>query len=147
MQQIPLVDLSRISALTEIILRAGDASDQSAHRSMQDAYVRPDPDYPGLVGLSTLFRPGASLDQLARAGAHVFRHRKLSYSVIARVQQEFGAVGYELVLYVTPNAQLADHHTLAVARAGSIQPALPDDAAEALIRALTVVDNPYRPHP
>lgn len=112
MQQTPMVDLSRISVLAEIILRAGDASDQSARKSMQDAYTRPDPDYPGLVGLSTLFRPGASLDELARAGAHVFRHRKLSYSIVARIQQELGKTGYEPILYRTPNAQLTDHHTL-----------------------------------
>jgi len=59
---------------------------------------------------------------------------------------ELASVGCKLVLFVTPDpAQgLPDHHALAVAIAGVVQPTLPDAAADALLRALTVRDNPYQ---
>jgi len=95
--------------------------------------------------MSVVFRPGATLDQLARQGA--FPHRKLSFSVIGRIKEELKNVGYEPVLFATPTSDLPDHHSLAIARVGaktSVEPILSDEAADALIRALTVVDNPYR---
>ena len=105
---------------------------------MQLAYIREDTLYPGIAGLSTLFRPGASLDELAREGA--FPHAKLSYSVIGRGKGELASAGFSMILYRTPNpaACLPDHHTLAVAQTSVVAPALADAAADALIRALDV---------
>jgi hypothetical protein len=51
-----------------------------------------------------------------------------------------------LVLYVTPVAGYPDHHTLVVARVGVLELTLRDDALDALIRAMTVVDNPWLSH-
>ena len=99
--------------------------------------------YPDVrAGLSCLFRPGASLDALAREGS--FRNPKLSVTIVQRLVAELAAVGRELVLYVTPVAGYPDHHTLAVARDGALEVALRDEALDALIRSMTVVDNPYR---
>ena len=65
----PRVDLSQVSLLTEIVLRGGDFSDPRSRRSIKEQYTRPNRNYPDLqVGLSCLFRPGASLDELAREG-------------------------------------------------------------------------------
>jgi hypothetical protein len=47
-------------------------------------------------------------------------------------------------MYITPDSILPDHHSLAVAQHGIVQATLPDDAADALIHSLNVVDNPYR---
>jgi hypothetical protein len=94
------------------------------------------------MGISTLFREGATLDELAHEGA--FPHKKISFSVIGRLVQELGFAGYELILYITPTPRLPDHHSLAVAVAGVVQQTLADSAADALILALTVVDNPYQ---
>lgn len=140
----PTVDLRQVSMLSEIVVRMGDAKGPQGRANMQNAYVRPDPQYPGIVGLSTLFRPGASLDDLARAASQVLNHRKLSWSILQRLIRELTHAGYDLVLYITPNVDLPDHHTLAVAGAGVVQSTLPDAAADALIHALDVVDNPYR---
>lgn len=140
----PIVDLSRVNTLAEIVVRAGNAKAPSARRVLQKAYVDIDPLYPDARGVSTLFREKATLDELAREGN--FPHPKISFSVLARIIEELGSVGFELVLFVTPAHVLGlpDHHSLAVARSGVIQPALADDAADALMRALMVVDNPYQ---
>jgi hypothetical protein len=60
--------------------------------------------------------------------------------------EELATVGYELVLFImpAPELRLPDHLSLAIARAGTIEPTLPDEAADALLCGLTVVDNPYR---
>jgi hypothetical protein len=140
------VNLAAIKPLVEILVRAGDVSVATARQSLQDAYTRRDLlNYPDAVGISTLFREGATLDDLAREGA--FPHRKLSFSVIGKIMGELAKARYELVLFSTPTPDLPDHHSLAVAyigRAGNTEPTLSDAAADALLRALTVVDNPYR---
>ncbi len=150
---IQTVDLSRISPLVEIILRAGDAHDPRTRERMRAAYNTPLTLFPGAVGLSCLFRPGASLDDLAREGA--YPNPMLSYATIDRLQSELSHVGYTLVLFITPTRQFPDHHTLAVAKqmspasgqAGIIEVSLTDAPLDALIRALTVVRNPYQtPH-
>ncbi len=138
----PKADLTTVAVLTEILVRAGDASAPSARQTLQKAYEDLDLAYPDAVGISTLFRQGATLDELAREGA--FPHRKISFSVIGKIVAELATVGYELVLFITPTPKLPDHHSLAVAVTGSVQPKLSDAAANALIRALTVVDNPYQ---
>jgi len=58
--------------------------------------------------------------------------------------EESGTAGYELVLYITPTPKLPDHHSLAVAVSGTVQPKRSDVAADALLQALTEVDNPYQ---
>jgi hypothetical protein len=141
------VDLASINPLVEIVVRAGDARAPEARKNLQDAYIRRDTiKYPDAPGISTLFRVGATLDELAREGS--FPHRRISFSVVGKIMEELTAASYELILFVTPapDAGLPDHHSLAVARAGVVETTLPDVAAEALLRALTVIDNPYRPH-
>ena len=131
--------------LAEIVVRAGNARQPDARLILQKAYVVADAAYPNTIGISTLFRPGATLDELAREGS--FPNAKLSYSVVGRIMAELAIAGYELVLYVTPTRALPDHHSLAVARSGVVLQGLTDDAGDALLRALDVVDNPYRGRP
>jgi len=151
---IATVDLTSISPLVEIVLRAGDAHDPRTRERMRTAYNTPLTIFPGAVGLSCLFRPGASLDELAREGA--YPNPMLSYATVDRLQQELGAVGYTLVLFITPTRQFPDHHTLAVttisglgagpsgAPGGAIEVPLTDAPLDALLRAVTVVHNPYQ---
>ncbi len=84
------------------------------------------------------------MDELAREGS--FPHQKLSFSVVGKIIQELATAGFELILFVTPTPQFPDHHSLAVAKNGAVQQTLADEAADALIRAMTVVDNPYMQH-
>ena len=140
----PRVDLSRVSVLAEIVVRAGNVEAKAARETLQKAYDL-DPDYPDAIGISTVFREGASLDELAREAA--FPHKKISFSVVGYLVAELAAAGYELVLYVTPDPQLRNHHTLAVGIGGVVEQVLSDAAANALIRALHVIDNPYRGKP
>jgi len=88
------------------------------------------------------FRVGASLDELARTAA--FPNRKIGYTTSGVLAQELATIGCVPVLFVTPTSLLPDHHTLAIARNGIIEPTLADDALDALIRALVVVNNPYQ---
>ena len=145
----PVVDLSQTSILGEIVLRAGNSTDPNARRSMKAAYERADPMYPDTIGLSVLFRPGATVDELAREGS--FRHPKLGYAKVSQLMQALAQVGYELVLFVTPHPDLPtplpDHHSLAVARSGQVEAKLADDAADALLHTLTTMDNPYQTKP
>lgn len=141
----PRVDLSTVNQLIEIVVRAGDVHAPDARKSLQDAYARRDVvKYPDAPGISTLFRPGATLDELALEGS--FPHRRISFSVIGKIIAELAAAGFELVLFVTPAPEfgLPDHHSLAVAQSGTVADILSDAAADALIRALIVIDNPYR---
>ena len=57
---------------------------------------------------------------------------------------ELVTVGCEFVLYITPVADYPDHRALVVARSGAVEVALRNDALDALIRAMAVVDNPYQ---
>ena len=98
-------------------MRAGNAQQSDARQILQRAYTAVDATYPDTIGISTLFRPGATLDELAREGS--FRNAKISYSLVGRIITELSAVGYELVLYVTPTPALPDHHALAVAQSGA----------------------------
>jgi hypothetical protein len=75
--------------------------------------------YPDAVGISMLFREGATLDEVAREGS--FPHKTISFSVIGKVIDVLAKAGYELVLYVTPTPKLPDHHSLAVAVQGVVQ--------------------------
>lgn len=142
----PMVDLTAINQQTELVLRAGDAKHPQAHQNLLNAYDL-DRAYPDVVGISALFRVGASLDDLMREGH--FRHPKVSYAPVGRIMSDLATVGYELVLFITPDLArgLPDHHTLAVARGSTVLQDLPDDAADALLGALTVVDNRYQSKP
>lgn len=137
------VDVRRVSVLSEIVLRGGDIAHPAAREGLKVQYARANVHYPDVrAWLSCLFRPGASLDELAREGS--FRNPKLSVAIVQHLIAELAAAGRELVLYVTPVAGYPDHHTLVVARGGVLEVALRDEALDALIRAMTVVDNPHR---
>lgn len=139
----PTVDLRQVSVLSEIVLRGGDFAHRAARQGLVDQYARPNVHYPDVrAGLSCLFRPGASLDELAREGT--YPNAKLSVAIVRRLITELAAVTYEPVLFITPITGYPDHHTLAVARSGQVETALREDALDALIRATTIVDNPYR---
>lgn len=140
----PTVDLGRVSILQEIVVRAGNVKAQGARTTLQARYES-DRVYADVVGLSTVFREGASLDELARTAQ--FPHPRISWSVVGRIIEELRLVGYEIVLYITPTTLLADHHTLAIARAGVVEQSLSNAAADALILALQVDDNPYQAQP
>jgi hypothetical protein len=137
----PRVDLDAINSLAEIVVRGGNVHDPRARQTLQQAYQQ-HMSFPDVQGLSVVFRERASLDELARAAQ--LPYPKLSYSVISLLRAELRIAGYEMVLYITPSRRLPDHHTLAVATGGSTLPSLPLAAADALIRTLIVVDNPYR---
>ncbi len=143
----PTVDLTAINPATDIVLRAGDSTAANARRTVQQRYTAIDTNYPDAIGISVLFRVGATLDELMREGR--FPHPKVGYAPVGRIMSELAAVGCGLVLYVTPDLALGlpDHHTLAVAIAGVVQPTISDAGADALLRALTVRDNPYQSKP
>ena len=142
----PLVDLSVVAALSELVLRGGDFAHPASRQIIQAQYARANAHYPDVrAGLSCLFRPGASLDELAREGA--YRNPKLSVAIVQRLVSELGRARYQLRLYVTPIQGYPDHHTLVVVRNGITRLTLTDDALDALIRAMTIVDNPYRAAP
>jgi hypothetical protein len=130
----PTVDLQQVSVLTEIVVRAGNAQQPDARLILQKAYLAVDATCPDTISISTLFRPGATLDELAREGS--FPNAKLSYSIVGRIIAELSAIGYELVLFVTPTATLPDHHLLAVAQGGQVLLQLPEDAGEALLSGI-----------
>lgn len=142
----PTVPLARLQQPGELILRAGNTQAPDARQRMQEAYVRLDLAYPDALGLSVLFRLGATLDELAREGQ--YPHAKLSHAPTTLIVASLAAVGYSPVLFVTPTPDLPDHHSLAVAGlgapAGSLEPTLPDVAANALLQTLVVSDNLHR---
>jgi hypothetical protein len=110
----------------------------AARDGLKAQYARPNVHYPDVrAGLSCLFRPGASLDELAREGS--YRNPKLRVGIVQRLVAELAIANCGLVLYVTLVASYPDHHTLVVARGGVLELTLRDDALDALIRAMTVV--------
>ncbi len=80
----PTVDLRRISMLAEIVLRGGDLTDPRSRESLRMQYEQPNNYYTDLAaGLSCLFRPGASLDELAREGS--YPNARLSVAIVERL--------------------------------------------------------------
>jgi hypothetical protein len=79
----PTANLQQVSMLTEIVVRAGNARQPDARYILQKAYLAVDAAYPDTIGVSTLFRPGATLDDLAREGS--FPNAKISYSIVGRI--------------------------------------------------------------
>lgn len=139
----PMVDLSQVSMLAEIVLRGGDFTDPRSRASLRLQYELPNANYADLAaGVSCLFRPGASLDELAREGS--YPNARLSVAVVERRVHELAVAGRELALYITPVPRFPDHHTLIVLRNGVLETTLQDDALDALIRAMSTVNNPYR---
>ena len=137
----PRVDLDAINAPAEIVVRGGNTRDPRARHTLQRAYQE-HMSFSDVQGLSVVFRERASLDELARAAR--LPYPNLSYSVVSLLRVALRAAGFEMVLYVTPSRRLPDHHMLAVAMGGATLPDLPPAAADALIRTLIVVNNPYR---
>lgn len=86
--------------------------------------------------------PCASLDELAREG--FYPNPSLSVAIVERLITELATIGCELALYVTPIPHIPDHHTLAILRNGSLEITLRDEVLNALVRAITVVKNPYQ---
>src|SRR5690242_5519266 len=139
----PMVDLRQVSMLAEIVLRGGDFSNPRSRVSLRMQYEQPNNHYTDLAaGVSCLFRPGASLDELAREGS--YPNARLSVAVVERLVHELAVAGRELALYITPVPRFPDHHTLVVLRNGVLETTLQDDALDALIRAMSTVNNPYR---
>ncbi len=140
------VEIAQVVRDVEIVVRAGDAHHPDAQARMQQAYVRFDTrHYPDAPGISVLFKPGATLNELAQEGN--FPHQKLGVATLGSLVDALNLTGYQLVLFITPTQQLPDHHALAVAQTGQALPTLPDAAAQAILRVLQVVDNPYRNRP
>ena len=142
----PHVDLTTISPLAEIVIRAGDLTKATVKAELKAGYG-PFIGRPGVFGLSVVFHQGFDLDTLAKT-AH-FPNGKIGYSIIAHIQEELANLnaGYALVLFITPTRRYVDHHTLGITRNGQIETILADDAAEALLRAFIVVSNPYKGQP
>lgn len=142
----PQVDLTVISPLAEIVIRAGDLTVPTAKQQLITGYG-PFIGRPGVFGLSVIFHLGYNFDTLARAAQ--FPNGKIGYSVIAHIQDELTDVqnGYAIVLFITPTRRYADHHTLGITRNGQIETTLQDFVADALLRAFTVVSNPYKGQP
>lgn len=144
---ITLIDLNKVSPLTEIIIRAGDLRSANAFQVLMNGYTQYR-NVPGVYGLSVVFHQGYTLDQLAMA-AH-FPNGSISYSVIASIRSELAALkmGYDMVMWKTPSNMYVDHHTLGITRNGQIETTLERAVADALIKAFLVVPNLYkRQHP
>jgi hypothetical protein len=139
---VPTVDLSTIDPRSEVILRGGNVAVPGARLALQRAYLRADPAYGNLLGISVLFRAGATIDELAREG--MFPHPKISIAVVTDILRELNQVSLGLSLYITPTQDLPDHHTLCVTQGGVSQDSLSDVAGAALIRAMRVIDNTYQ---
>jgi len=138
------VDLTRVSLLSQLVLRAGNINDPRAQLAARDQYRRPNTSYTDLkVGLSCLFRPGASLDDLAHEG--LFPNARLSTATIQQLVSELATIGCNPALYVTPVIpRYPNHHTLVFVRGGMLELTLQDDVLQALVRAMTIVSNPYQ---
>jgi hypothetical protein len=138
----PLVDLSQISILTEIIIRAGNVADPQNRPHTKAAY-EPDPRYSNdVIGLSVVFRSGATLDELARTAS--YPNSKIGYTSLGVLAGELATINCGFLLFVTPTVRFPDHHTLAFTRGDVVEQTLADDMLDALIRALLIVDNPYK---
>jgi hypothetical protein len=134
-----MVNLSVV--LLEFVLRGGTPNAQL----MMSKY-RQQSGHPGVYGLSSVFHPGYSLDQLARSAWQP--HPRIHYATVSELVVALAPLGCEPVLIHTPNPRNPDHATLGVARLGVTLPSLPLDAAQALADAFHVAPNPYqRPRP
>ena len=140
----PRVDLTQVSLLSQLVLRAGNIRDPRAQQAAREQYQRTNTNYTDLkVGLSCLFHPGASFDDLAREG--LFPNAQLSAATIQQLTSELAIIGCELALYVTSVIpRYPNHHTLVFFRGGMLELTLQDDVLQALVRAMTIVRNPHQ---
>lgn len=141
---IPYVDLRQVSLQTEIVLRGGNMQDHKAQKDVRQHYMRQNTLYPELpVGLSCLFRPGATALELAQEEG--FPNAKLSVATVQSLIQELATVGCEPVLFITPVIPRSpSHHSLVIARNGLLELRLQRDVLDALARAMTIVENPFK---
>lgn len=65
---------------------------------------------PGLFGFSVQYRPGATVDELARAGQ--FANAKISYATDRALVAALAALGYRMALVASPSRGY--HHTFCV---------------------------------
>jgi hypothetical protein len=138
----PYVDLSQVGR-AEIVLRGGNLHDLRAQQETRKQYARPNRFYADLtVGLSCLFRPGASVDDLAIEGR--YPNPSLSVTTVYRLTEELARIHCSMRLHVTPVAMYPDHHTLIFYRRAALETALEDDVLDALARAMTIVKNLHR---
>ena len=140
----PKVDVTQVSLHSQVILRAGNISDPRAQQAARVQYQRPNTNYTDLrVGLSCLFHPGASFDDLAREG--FFPNAQLSVATIQQFMGELAAIGCEPALYMTPVIpRYPNHHTLVFFHGGMLELTLQDDVLQALVRAMIIVRNPHQ---
>jgi hypothetical protein len=138
----PQVNLQQIDQYSEIIIRAGNLHVANAAQHLIERYEIDQQYNPPIYGLSTVFRQGARVTELANAAA--YPNKSLSVSIINALVRELAVVKHKLILYITPDPRLPDHHTLAVAQNGVPQQTLLPHVADALIKAFIVVDNPYK---
>lgn len=138
----PKVDLRQVGQ-SEIVLRGGNLHDPRAQQETQKQYARPNRFYADLqVGLSCLFRPGASINDLAIEGN--YPNPSLSVTTAHRLMTELGKIQCSMELYMTPVAMYPDHHTLVFLRNAVLETTLAKDVLDALARAMTIVQNQYR---
>lgn len=138
----PTVDLTQVSILTEIIIRAGNVADPQNRAHTKAAYEPDDRFENQVIGLSVVFRQGATLDELASTAS--FPNRKIGYTSIGVLTRELAAIGCTPVLFITPTGRFPDHHTLAFRRGGILEVSLAEDTLDASIRSVLVVDNPHQ---
>jgi hypothetical protein len=84
--------------LAEMVVRAGDIIAQHDSGRLKETYKVIDPRYLDAIGISTIFHPGASLDQLVQAGGP-FPHSKISFAIVDTLITELDRVRYEPILY------------------------------------------------
>jgi Mrp family chromosome partitioning ATPase len=138
---VPTIDLSTLNPQVEVILRAGDIRQPNAREVLQRNYAAGNPDYPTVLGVSVLFAPGADVPLLVQR--NIVPHKRVAHGTIQHILIELTTQGYDMVLYVTPDLpRLPDHHQLAVIKQGVVLVTLPDDAADALLKALHDDSNP-----
>jgi hypothetical protein len=135
-----MIDLNVV--LLDFVMRGGVPDAQL----LVDTYVQSKAN-PSAYGVSAIFHPGFTLDQLAWAANQP--HKQLHYATVAELRAALAPLGYEPVLVHTPSRTNADHATLGIARLGvkGVLQALPMDAAQALVAAFHQIVNPYRRKP
>jgi hypothetical protein len=94
----PSVDLTQVSILAEIVIRAGNIADSQNRQHTKAAY-EPDDRYGNdVIGLSVIFHIGATLDALAKSAS--FPNSKLGYTTIGKLSQELTTINCTLILFI-----------------------------------------------
>lgn len=101
---------------------------------------------PGLFGFSVQYHPGASVDELARAGH--FPNAQVSYATDRQLAAALAPLGYQLRLVASPGQGY--HHTFCVLYDTSgtvVRTPLPVDAADAISATFVRIPNLHVKHP